>query len=49
MKPNVKQAYDILVQATGMLRGTREEHFKLQEALKIIEQELTPKAEEKQV
>lgn len=40
MKQSVKQAFDLLTQATGLLRGTREEHYKLQEALKIIEAEL---------
>lgn len=45
MEKHIKQSFDMLAQATGLLRLTREEHLKLQQALKTIEQELTSKPE----
>ncbi len=46
MKPEVKKAFDLITQATGELTANRVTHFQIQEALRIIESELTPKKEE---
>lgn len=46
MKPEIKQAFDLVTQATASVVATRETHIKLQKALELIEQELTPKPQE---
>lgn len=47
MKPEVKKALDLIIQATGMLQLTRENHFQIQQSLTIIEAELNQKNDEK--
>lgn len=46
MKPEIKQAYEVISTVTGLYKGTREEHVRIQNALKLIEQELTPKPQD---
>ena len=48
MKPHVKEAFNIISQATGLLSGTRNDHIRISQALKVLEQELTPKEPAKQ-
>jgi hypothetical protein len=41
-----KQAFELIVNATGLLKLTRQEHMAVQEALQVIEKELPKEKKE---
>ena len=43
----LKEAFDIITQVTGEVSANRATHFRIQEALKVIEAQLFKKEEDK--